>query len=466
MNKPISSRKARRQAIRDIKNSDGISRKEAKSIVDLSIASQNAYDRYNQANVTTHMMKPSEASEINQEFDNKGQDGAMYHPVGDTFQDPTELQPATVQADRPASQEQLDFNRNIRQGTDSVAPYIAGSLAGSYTLANLLGWMGATGAVKGLETAGNISSKYGTMFNAPLKKRKIGKALGWLYKKGKRFENLDFLSPGKHIVTALNKAGYGGPLSYGEILPEAIDWTASAIGTSAGFVKDYCNDNLSFTNSLIDTGLTTLPLIGNWAKNVKIRNYIKSLHGDLPKNRPELEKNIKLGRDRYRKQYNDDIFYADDVNLDTPINAFPKDKIPNARAWNLDGQINYPVSFGGTLEQAKGTLNHEFQHSVQKGDLVPLSIWPGEGYYIPNPNSNIYNHASALLNTKYKNNNWVKSPAEVDAELANLRYIMGFDKFSSLDGRKQKRVTKLLANEFGIDYNDMYKLLVDLEKYY
>lgn len=115
-------RKQRRQAIRELRKTAGISRKDAKAAIDLSIASQNAYDRYNQGNITTHMMKPSEASEINQEYKENGEDGALYHPVGDTFQDPTELQAATVYAERPASQEQLEFNRKIREGRESTVP--------------------------------------------------------------------------------------------------------------------------------------------------------------------------------------------------------------------------------------------------------------------------------------------------------------------------------------------------------
>lgn len=470
-NRPISARRARRQAIRELKKSEDISRKQAKSIVDLSIASQNAYDRYMQANTPTHMMKPSEAAKINQDFEKEGQDGAMYHPVGDTFQDPTELQASTVSTERPASQEQLDFNRNIREGTDSVAPYIGGALAGSYALSNLLGAV-ALGKGASQEVINNILGKYGNMFQAKLSGTKIGKALNWLYSKGgSKIRNLDFLSPGNYITTTLNKYGFGAPLDYKPIA-DLIDNTASAIAFENSVGKQIKNEDVNFWQTLADGALTVTPIIGEIGRKGQIYHYINSLDGSFAGDRPELKWNLNIGKNRINKQYrstainnmHNRAISATDINSHTLQESDALGQY--SPLWNTIYMNSPSAHCYQTVDQVKGNLNHELQHSIQDRDRIPLTVM-GLDYYVPNPNSPVYNPAIKIATQNQKKSQaWQRSPAEIDSELAKLRYLMGFDKFSGLSGFKQKRVTNLLAKKFNTNYEDMYRFLVDLENYY
>lgn len=470
-NRPISARRARRQAIRELKKSEDISRKQAKSIVDLSIASQNAYDRYMQANTPTHMMKPSEAAKINQDFEKEGQDGAMYHPVGDTFQDPTELQASTVSAERPASQEQLDFNRNIREGTDSVAPYIGGALAGSYALSNLLG-VGALGKGASQEVVNNILGKYGNMFQAKLGGTKIDKALNWLYSKGgTKIRNLDFLSPGNYITTTLNKYGLGDPLNCAPVA-DLIDNTASAIAFWNSVGKQIKNKDVNVWQTLADGALTVTPIIGQFGRKGQIFHYINSLDGSLARDRPELQWNLNIGKNRINKQYgstatsNKHNWVISKTNIDSHA-PIEEDALGEYYPfWNTI-YMNSPYAHDyQTVDQVKGVLNHELQHSIQDRDRIPLAV-TGLDYYVPNPNSPVYDSAIKIaMRNREKSQYWERSPAEIDSELAKLRYLMGFDKFSGLSGFKQRRVTNLLARQFNTNYKDMYRFLVDLENYY
>lgn len=495
-------RRQRRQAIRELRKTAGISRRDAKTVIDLGIAQQNAYDRYNQGNVTTQMMKPSEASEINQDWKENGEDGALYHPVGDTFQDPTELQASTVSAERPASQEQLDFNRNIREGRDSTVPYIAGTLAGSYGLANALWGLGSLGAssigsagssaiknsADAAKIARDITSKYSQAFSAPLKKRKILNAINRGIEKvapsvGKASSVLEKFSPGYWVENAMNKAG----MHVMGNVADKVDLMADAAGILPGYVSGIHNisnnpdiDTLgkAFADTgkqtIKDWGLWSLPIFsGAFGRKANIVNYLNSLNGKYVGEVPELKNQLIRGING--RQFRDGSWNKTDLSTAklwrTPLE---NDNVMQNNGGDIEFDLLPAFKDLGTKQSVDGVLNHEFAHSFQNFFKDPIARWSSEaGYYMPKENSWLYSTFKPLLNTTklkwdeltktYVPSTWAKSPNEVHSELANIKYLTGVNHISELGNWRRKNVTKTLAKRFGVSFDDMDKMIVALE---
>lgn len=432
-----------------------------------------------------------------------GEDGALYHPVGDTFQDPTELQAATVYAERPASQEQLEFNRKIREGRESTVPWIAGSLAGAYGLANVLGGLGAVGAASKIggatdaaKIATDITSKYAKAYSAPLKGRKKFKAIKsklWkeiqkeiregMFKLTPYMEKaspyvkkvapvLEKFSPGYWVENALAKSGRylpGLPKRTGAIA-DHVDFMAELAGlvpATIGGIAEAESVGDAVKNIRNNYGLETLGILSSaFGRKANMINYLNSVDGKYLHEIPEFK--IQMTRSALNPQYSHTDGIMEDILKTRQVIKDPSMFTdPTVLMKNVEGNIYFapgPAMRGiGTRTTAEGVLNHELAHSHQPFVQDDISRYSEKTkYYEPDPNSPLYEIFKPL-----KENNptrsWHQSPDELHSELANIKYLTGVNFVDELGKRKRTNIIRTLAERFHVSPEEMRHMVNALE---